>query len=86
MAFKRILPLALLLLAVRQLTFVPSPSAAPRVSPELRAAEAAAVATAMSMANAAPAMATWGEGSEPGQNIDPDSTEYYNRSPGCSGR
>mmetsp|Transcript_112472 Transcript_112472/g.157738 ORF Transcript_112472/g.157738 Transcript_112472/m.157738 type:complete len:114 (+) Transcript_112472:44-385(+) len=79
MAFKRILPLALLLLAVRQLTFVPSPSAAPRVSPELRAAEAAAVATAMSMANAAPAMATWGEGSEPGQNIDPDSTEYYNR-------
>ena len=31
------------------------------------------------MTNAQAALATWGEGSEPGQNIDPDSTEYYNR-------
>lgn len=81
MAFTKrsILPLALLLVALRQLTFVPAPSNAPRVQPQLRAAEAAAISAGLSMVNAAPALATWGEGSEPGQNIDPDSTEYYNR-------
>eukprot|EP00435_Cladocopium_sp_Y103_P018497 s7_g4.t1 len=76
---RSILPLALLLVALRQLTFVPAPSNAPRVQPQLRAAEVAAVSAGLSMVNAAPALATWGEGSEPGQNIDPDSTEYYNR-------
>jgi len=33
--------------------------------------QAAAVSAGLSMINAAPALATWGEGSEPGQNIDP---------------
>ena len=39
----------------------------------------ALVSTGLAMTNAQAALATWGEGSEPGQNIDPDSTEYYNR-------
>eukprot|EP00435_Cladocopium_sp_Y103_P029568 s7_g7.t1 len=60
---------------------------------QLRALETATLSTGLSMAGgdehqdvthenvtgALPAFATWGEGSEPGQNIDPDSTEYYNR-------
>mmetsp|Transcript_112474 Transcript_112474/g.157744 ORF Transcript_112474/g.157744 Transcript_112474/m.157744 type:complete len:119 (-) Transcript_112474:147-503(-) len=46
---------------------------------QLRALETATLSTSLSMAGALPAFATWGEGSEPGQNIDPDSTEYYNR-------
>ena len=37
------------------------------------------LSTGLAMANSQAALATWGEGSEPGQNIDPDSTEYYNR-------
>lgn len=77
---KRILPVALLVLALRQLTtFVPSPSNVPRVQPQMRQAEVALVSTGLAMTNAQAALATWGEGSEPGQNIDPDSTEYYNR-------
>lgn len=35
------------------------------------ARQAAAMSAGFAMANAAPALATWGEGSEPGQNIDP---------------
>ncbi|CAL1131310.1 unnamed protein product [Cladocopium goreaui] len=80
MMSKRILPVALLVLALRQLTtFVPSPSNVPRVQPQMRQAEVALVSTGLAMTNAQAALATWGEGSEPGQNIDPDSTEYYNR-------
>ena len=41
--------------------------------------QVALVSTGLAMTNAQAALATWGEGSEPGQNIDPDSTEYYNR-------
>ncbi|CAE7681149.1 lepA [Symbiodinium microadriaticum] len=59
--------------------FLPSPAAAPRFQPQLRAAEAAAISTGLTLAGATPALATWGEGSEAGQNIDPDSTEAYNR-------
>ncbi|CAJ1453458.1 unnamed protein product [Effrenium voratum] len=68
------------------LCFLPSASSATRVSPQLRAAEAgvpnvgaAVVGSGLSLVAASPALATWSEGSEPGQNIDPDSTEYYNR-------
>ena len=40
MMSKRILPVALLVLALRQLTtFVPSPSNVPRVQPQMRQAE-----------------------------------------------
>ncbi|CAE7682941.1 unnamed protein product [Symbiodinium sp. CCMP2456] len=46
---------------------------------QLRMMETAALSTGIAMTNALPAMATWGEGSEAGQNIDPDSTEAYNR-------
>mmetsp|Transcript_35396 Transcript_35396/g.82604 ORF Transcript_35396/g.82604 Transcript_35396/m.82604 type:complete len:124 (+) Transcript_35396:80-451(+) len=59
--------------------FLPSPAAAPRFQPQLRAVEAAAISTGLTLAGATPALATWGEGSEAGQNIDPDSTEAYNR-------
>ena len=37
------------------------------------------MSTGLAMAGSLPAFATWGEGSESGQNIDPVSTEYYNR-------
>eukprot|EP00439_Symbiodinium_sp_Y106_P030008 s3782_g3.t1 len=33
----------------------------------------------LTLSGSLPALATWGEGSEAGQNIDPDSTEAYNR-------
>eukprot|EP00438_Fugacium_kawagutii_P000999 Skav221376 [mRNA] locus=scaffold2286:261632:272094:- [translate_table: standard] len=59
---------------------------------QLRALETATLPAGTQRAGALPAFATWGEGSEPGQNIDPaggaqwpwwwrseDSTEYYNR-------
>ncbi|CAK9070517.1 unnamed protein product [Durusdinium trenchii] len=46
---------------------------------QLRVLETASMSTGLAMAGSLPAFATWGEGSESGQNIDPDSTEYYNR-------
>ena len=46
---------------------------------QLRLMETAALSTGIAMTNSLPALATWSEGSEPGQNIDPDSTEAYNR-------
>ncbi|CAE7537944.1 unnamed protein product [Symbiodinium natans] len=33
--------------------------------------EAAAISTGLTLAGSMPALATWSEGSEPGQNIDP---------------
>mmetsp|Transcript_40677 Transcript_40677/g.75693 ORF Transcript_40677/g.75693 Transcript_40677/m.75693 type:complete len:117 (-) Transcript_40677:106-456(-) len=75
----RLLPLVLGAIALLHWSaaFLPAPSTG--VHRQLRAAEAATVSAGLTLAGAAPALATWSEGSEPGQNIDPDSTEAYNR-------
>lgn len=76
-----ILPVALCLAVaalLRSSCFVQAPARTLETQ-QLRALETATLSTGLSMAGALPAFATWGEGSEPGQNIDPDSTEYYNR-------
>ncbi|CAJ1350228.1 unnamed protein product [Effrenium voratum] len=80
MARPILLPVALCLAAVallRSSCFVQAPARAE--VQHLRALETATMSTGLSMVGALPAFATWSEGSEPGQNIDPDSTEYYNR-------
>ena len=79
----RSLPLAVAALAAVLLlrlgmVFLPAPGTL-QTQPQLRALEAAAVSTGMTLTGALPAMATWAEGAEPGANPDPDSTEYYNR-------
>mmetsp|Transcript_82640 Transcript_82640/g.198313 ORF Transcript_82640/g.198313 Transcript_82640/m.198313 type:complete len:118 (-) Transcript_82640:129-482(-) len=83
MARATLLPLTLCAAAVMLLlksasTFVPTPARAVGAQ-QLRVLETAAMSTGLAMANSLPAFATWSEGSEGGQNIDPDSTEYYNR-------
>eukprot|EP00931_Biecheleriopsis_adriatica_P098096 TRINITY_DN719_c0_g1_i1.p1 TRINITY_DN719_c0_g1~~TRINITY_DN719_c0_g1_i1.p1 ORF type:complete len:153 (-),score=38.87 TRINITY_DN719_c0_g1_i1:3-461(-) len=77
----RSLPLAVMVLAALLVlkmgtSFLPAPGAQ---NHQLRALEAAALSTGMTLTGAMPAMATWAEGAEPGANPDPDSTEYYNR-------
>ena len=83
MARPTLLPLALCLAAVlflKSATFVQAPArTVESPSRQLRVLETASLSTGLAMAGSLPAFATWGEGSEPGQNIDPDSTEYYNR-------
>mmetsp|Transcript_1835 Transcript_1835/g.2720 ORF Transcript_1835/g.2720 Transcript_1835/m.2720 type:complete len:121 (-) Transcript_1835:182-544(-) len=86
MARSVLLPVALLSLAVAaawrslsQQCFVQAPARTVEGVQSLRVLEAAALSTGLSMAGSLPAFATWGEGSEAGQNIDPDSTEAYNR-------
>mmetsp|Transcript_60198 Transcript_60198/g.95349 ORF Transcript_60198/g.95349 Transcript_60198/m.95349 type:complete len:117 (+) Transcript_60198:101-451(+) len=82
MARSSLLPVALCCVAVvtllRSTCFVQAPTRTLETQ-QLRALETATLSTGLSMAGALPAFATWSEGSEPGQNIDPDSTEYYNR-------
>mmetsp|Transcript_43699 Transcript_43699/g.81503 ORF Transcript_43699/g.81503 Transcript_43699/m.81503 type:complete len:116 (+) Transcript_43699:75-422(+) len=81
MARSALLPVVLCCLAVaalRSACFVQAPARSVE-GQQLRALETAALSTGLSMAGSLPAFATWSEGSEPGQNIDPDSTEAYNR-------
>ena len=83
MARRTFLPLALCVAAallVKSATFVQPPARTVEgPQHQLRVLETAAMSTGLAMTNSLPAFATWSEGSEPGQNIDPDSTEYYNR-------
>ena len=83
MARPVLLPLSLCVAVVMLLkssTFVQAPArTVDGPQQQLRVMETAALSTGIAMTNALPAMATWSEGSEPGQNIDPDSTEAYNR-------
>ena len=78
-----LLPLALCaaaVLFVKSATFVQAPARTVEgPQHQLRLLETATMSTGLAMTGALPAFATWSEGSEPGQNIDPDSTEYYNR-------
>ncbi|OLP86365.1 hypothetical protein AK812_SmicGene32558 [Symbiodinium microadriaticum] len=90
MARSVLLPVALLSLAVAaawrslsQQCFVQAPARTVEGVQSLRVLETTALSTGLSMAGSLPAFATWGEGSEAGQNIDPDSTEAYNRK-GCA--
>eukprot|EP00437_Effrenium_voratum_P008150 CAMPEP_0181439418 /NCGR_PEP_ID=MMETSP1110-20121109/22416_1 /TAXON_ID=174948 /ORGANISM="Symbiodinium sp., Strain CCMP421" /LENGTH=76 /DNA_ID=CAMNT_0023563139 /DNA_START=56 /DNA_END=282 /DNA_ORIENTATION=+ len=76
MARSMLLPVALCLAVlsfVRSACFVQAPARTLQAQ-QLRALETATLGTSLSMAGALPAFATWSEGSEPGQNIDPDST------------
>ncbi|CAK9070436.1 unnamed protein product [Durusdinium trenchii] len=83
MARPTLLPLALCMAAVlllKSTTFVQAPARTVEgPQHQLRVLETASMSTGLAMAGSLPAFATWGEGSESGQNIDPDSTEYYNR-------
>ena len=83
MARPILLPLSLcvaLVMLPKSSTFVQAPARTVEgPQQQLRIMETAALSTGIAMTNALPAMATWGEGSEAGQNIDPDSTEAYNR-------
>ncbi|CAE7393326.1 unnamed protein product [Symbiodinium microadriaticum] len=83
MARPILLPLSLcvaLVMLLKSSTFVQAPTRTVEgPQQQLRIMETAALSTGIAMTNALPAMATWGEGSEAGQNIDPDSTEAYNR-------
>ena len=83
MARPILLPLSLcvaLVMLLKSSTFVQAPARTVEgPQQQLRVMETAALSTGIAMTNALPALATWSEGSEPGQNIDPDSTEAYNR-------
>ncbi|CAE7304116.1 unnamed protein product [Symbiodinium microadriaticum] len=84
MARLTLLPLALcaavLVLLQSATTFVQAPARTVEgPQHQLRVLETAAVSTGLTLSGSLPALATWGEGSEAGQNIDPDSTEAYNR-------
>ena len=83
MARPVLLPVSLcvaLVMLLKSSTFVQAPARTVEgPQQQLRVMETAALSTGIAMTNALPAMATWSEGSEPGQNIDPDSTEAYNR-------
>ncbi|CAE7539430.1 unnamed protein product, partial [Symbiodinium necroappetens] len=65
--------------SLSQQCFVQAPARTVEGVQSLRVLETTALSTGLSMAGSLPAFATWGEGSEAGQNIDPDSTEAYNR-------
>ena len=76
MARPTLLPLALCMAAVLFLstTFVQAPARTVEgPQRQLRVLETASMSTGLAMAGSLPAFATWGEGSESGQNIDPDS-------------
>mmetsp|Transcript_55122 Transcript_55122/g.103350 ORF Transcript_55122/g.103350 Transcript_55122/m.103350 type:complete len:118 (+) Transcript_55122:72-425(+) len=83
MARLTLLPLALCaacLTLMKSATFVQAPARTVEApQQQLRVMETAAMSTGLTLTGALPALATWSEGSEPGQNIDPDSTEAYNR-------
>ena len=83
MARPVLLPVSLcvaLVMLLKSSTFVQAPARTVEgPQQQLHVMETAALSTGIAMTNALPAMATWSEGSEPGQNIDPDSTEAYNR-------